>query len=76
MTSKGLETETGNRNGSCRTLSPKSMDRIARMGRMKETVFKRGGWQFERILDQILFLLVSVSNSYEVTHDMMKASHS
>ncbi len=37
-----------------------------------ETVFKGGGlwgWQSEKILEQILFLLVSVSNSYEVgTH--------
>ena len=31
-----------------------------------ETVFKGVGWQFEKILEQILFLLVSVSNSYEV----------
>ncbi len=31
-----------------------------------ETVFKGVGWQLEKILEQILFLLVSVSNSYEV----------
>ena len=28
--------------------------------------FQRGGWHFEKIVEQILFLLVSVSNSYEV----------
>ncbi len=31
-----------------------------------ETVFKGVGWQFDKMLEQILFLLVSVSNSYEV----------
>ena len=31
-----------------------------------EIVFKGVGWQFEKILEQILFLLVFVSNSYEV----------
>ncbi len=32
----------------------------------QKQISKGGGWQFEKILGKILFLSVSVSNSYEV----------
>ncbi len=41
-----------------------------------EIVFKGVALQFEKILEQILFLLVSVSNSYEVKNaDVLKYAH-
>ena len=72
MTSKGLETEIGNRNRNKKVPqswpkqpTPVSVSLKCDWNRNKtetETVFK-GGWQFEKILGQNLFLSISLSKS-------------